>query len=322
MSRDVFRWSLMSVCDKCEKSAFTLATPDLKLCKSCFSHRIEKRVRKTIKQYKMLYHGAHVAVGLSGGKDSVSLLSILSKVVRSDIHLTAIIVDEGIKDYRPEGIQIAITLAKKLNISFLTVSYEDLFGIPLDDMLIQSPFGKSSCAICGTFRRKALNFGALQIKADFLAMGHNLDDEAESIQLNLLRGDTIRFSRLSRTPQKKHPKFVPRIKPLVLVSQPEIVYYALANNLEYHEQSCPYSSAARRNSVREYLTSQEEKHPGTLKSIIRFHDKMLDQLNNVVELFVSNVYECQICGDPTDNKEFCMGCRLLIEMNIDPKSTD
>ena len=99
------------------------------------------------------------------------------------------------------------------------------------------------------------------------------------------------------------------------------MYYALANNLEYYEQSCPYSSAARRNSVREFLTSLEEKHPGTLKNIIRFHDTMLDKQDNMIEIPVSSINECQICGDLTDNKELCMGCRLLIEMKIEPKST-
>lgn len=309
-------------CDRCNNSAFVQATTDLILCKSCFSFRVEKQVRKTVNQYNMLHQGIHIALGLSGGKDSMVLLHILSKIIHHGSKITAIIVDEGIETYRPEGVILAQKYAKKLGIPNLVVTYNDLFGLPLDNMIIKSPFGKSSCAICGTFRRKALNYGAIKINADVLAIGINLDDEAESIQLNLIRGDTTRFSRLSRKPQKLHPKFVPRIKPLVLVSQPEIVYYALANNIEYHEQSCPYSAQARRNSVREFLSDQEKKHPGTLKNIIRFHDTMLEQQDHMIDIAVSNINECQICGDLTDNKELCMGCRLLIEMKVEPKSTD
>lgn len=307
---------------RCENSAFVYATPDLILCKSCFSFRIEKKVRKTVSQYKMLQPNTNVAIGLSGGKDSMVLLHILSKIIHHGSKITAIIVDEGIETYRPEGVTLAQKYAKKLGIPNMVVTYNDLFGLPLDNMVIKSPFGKSSCAICGTFRRKALNYGAIKINADVLAIGMNLDDEAESIQLNLLRGDTTRFSRLSRIPQKIHPKFIPRIKPLVLISQPKIVYYALANNIEYHEQSCPYSSQARRNNVREFLSDQEKRHPGTLINIIRFHDTMLEQSSNDIEIPISSINECHICGDLTDNNELCMGCRLLIEMKVNPKSNE
>ncbi|MHA2363132.1 MAG: TIGR00269 family protein [Candidatus Hodarchaeales archaeon] len=301
-------------CDHCDTQAFVKATPDLVLCKSCFSLRVEKKVRKTINQYKMLHYGAHVAVGLSGGKDSVVLLNILRKVVHHKTKITAIVVDEGIEGYRNEGVQIALDSAKKLNVQSTLSSYKEFYGIPLDNMVKKSPFGKSSCAICGTFRRKILNFVAIKINADYLATGHNLDDEAESIQLNLLRGDPIRFTRLDRFPKKVNPKFIPRIKPLVFISQPEIVYYALANKLNYHESTCPYAYQARRNFIRIFLSDQEKRHPGTLINIVRTQDQLLKLLKRVKSPF-KDVYECKVCGDPTDNEGVCMSCRLLIEMD-------
>lgn len=262
----------------------------------------------------MLKFDCHVAVGVSGGKDSVVLLTILSKITLHKTKLTALIVDEGIEGYRPHGVEIAIKTAKNLNLPYKLVSYKDKFGLSLDQML-PAPFGKTSCAICGTFRRKAMNNAVIDLSADFLATGHNMDDEAESVLLNVLRGDSIRFSRQTRKPEFVSEKFIPRIKPLVLVSQPEIVYYAIANNLEYHDDVCPYASQARRNSVREFLQNQEKRHPGTIKNIIIFQDNLLET-NNINEKLETNLYECKVCSEPTDSKiKICAGCKFLDRLN-------
>ena len=304
----------MNTCTKCQKTAFIKVTNGYFLCKECFTQSVEKNVRKAIKKYKMLPYGSHVAIGLSGGKDSVTLLHIMKKISPPTTKLTAIIVDEGVEGYRPEGIQIAIKNAELLNIPYKVKSYKESFGYSLDEMLIEPPMGKTSCAVCGTFRRKTLNNLALEVGADYLATGHNLDDEAESVLMNVLRGDPVRFGRMSRAPDNFSDKFVPRIKPMVLVTQPDIVYYAIANNLEWHDHVCPYAGEARRNSIRDFLQGQEKNHFGTLKNIIAFQDELLEHLEQE-KREEKNVLDCKKCGEPTDDPQMlCQGCKLLAKI--------
>ncbi|OLS19895.1 MAG: tRNA 2-thiocytidine biosynthesis protein TtcA [Candidatus Heimdallarchaeota archaeon LC_3] len=286
------------------------------LCVSCYSFFIEKKVKKSIRKYEMFEYGTHIAVGLSGGKDSVVLLHILKKITKDQkIKLSAIIIDEGVENYRNRGIIIALDLVKSLEIPFKLLSYKGLYDTTLDTMVEIKPLGKSSCALCGTFRRKALNFGALSLKADLIATGHNLDDEAQTILMNMLRGDINRFKRSSKQPNQLHKKFIPRIKPILEISQPEVVYYALANNLEYLDEECPYAPQARRNSIKNFLFDQEKKHNGTLINILRMQEAILSSIegnSNIDKEF----FECEVCGDLTDNKNtlICAGCKFRGEM--------
>lgn len=306
----------MNYCVRCGAKPFVRATPELLLCRSCFSERIEKRVAKTIKQYNMLHYGCHVVVGLSGGKDSSVLLTILKKISLSGTRITAVIIDEGIEGYRPDGVKEALKIAEGLGVESFVYSYRSLFGYTLDSMLEVPPFGKSSCGVCGTFRRKALNQAAADLLADYVATGHNLDDEAESILLNLVRGDFDRFTRQTRTPLEQDRKsFVPKIKPLVLISQPEIVYYALANGIDYYDGTCPYADQARRNSIRNFLFDQEKRHPGTLLNLVRMQDKLSLSYRDEILPLLTAINPCTVCGDPTDSTTaLCAGCKFIQEI--------
>ena len=286
------------------------------LCKACYSYYIEKKVKKSIRKYEMIKYGSHIAVGLSGGKDSVVLLYILNKITeKQNIKLSAIIIDEGVENYRNRGIDIALDLVKRLDIPYKLLSYKELYETTLDIMVKIKPLGKSSCALCGTFRRKALNTGAIILKADLIATGHNLDDEAQTVLMNILRGDITRFTRSSNNPIQIHEKVIPRIKPIIEISQPEVVYYALANNLQYLDEECPYAPQARRNSVKTFLFDQEKKHKGTLINILKIQESISASLEN--PKFIDKKFlECKICGDLTDNKDtlICAGCKFREEM--------
>ena len=143
----------------------------------------------------MIRDGDRIAVGLSGGKDSTALLLLLDKVVKeyTGVTLVAITVDEGIAGYRDETVNSAVSLAADLGIEHRIVSFPDLFGGSLDTFLK----GKESraCTICGILRKKALATAARQAGANRIATGHNLNDEAQSVLMNVLRGDLPRLIR-------------------------------------------------------------------------------------------------------------------------------
>jgi len=97
-------------CKRCkEKPVITLPNNNISLCKSCFIKYFESKVRKTIRQYNLFEKGETIAVGVSGGKDSLTTLHVLNKIISKQrtTKLLGILIDEGIEGYRDESIVTA-----------------------------------------------------------------------------------------------------------------------------------------------------------------------------------------------------------------------
>ena len=185
---------LQKPCVKCQsgKSVYSRSYSGETLCKNCFLSSIEDKTRKTISKYSMLQHDDRVAVAVSGGKDSLSLLYVLKNIFESSHRATpiAITVDEGIKDYRNESLEIVNQFCANLRIENRIVSYKELFGYDMDRAILERPSNKmSSCSICGTFRRRAIDLAAEEVGANVVATGHNLDDQIQTFMINMISGD-------------------------------------------------------------------------------------------------------------------------------------
>ncbi len=279
----------------------------------------------------MIKQGDHVAVGVSGGKDSLVLLDMLRRIIPKikGAQLTAITIDEGIAGYREESIECAKEMAEKWEIPHIITSYKELFGHSLDEIIIkarETGISLAPCGFCGPLRRTALNVLARRIGASKLAVGHNLDDEAQTILMNMLRGDDRRFLRYHRTVEGQplaKKGFIPRIKPLVYVSEPEIVLHATLLGINYHQTPCIYAPRAFRNKVRNFLNDLEHEHPGTMHGIVRFHDRILQismiktrdsegppELVENEPPLAESLSTCTTCGEPANGK-YCNACKIL-----------
>lgn len=258
----------------------------------------------------MFSRGDRIVIGLSGGKDSVVLTKIVSLLAKHhDSDVIAVTIDEGIAGYRDTSIFYAEKIASDCNLEHVIVSVKEYYGMDFDSMVKRAK--KLPCSLCGPIRRKILNSEARKLGADVVAVGHNLDDEAQTIILNWLRGDYKRLVQLAREPVQDHPAFIKRVRPLCAVQEPEIVLYALANNLEFHDVTCPYAGTARRNTVREFLSREEEFHPGTLKGIVNVHDKLKKDIKSLKgNTRVPAIITCENCGEPAE-KSPCSLCRDL-----------
>jgi len=147
----------------------------------------------------------------------------------SRFELVAITVDEGIKGYRDESIRIARECCSQLGVEHTIVSFEDLYGYTLDEIrgsLRRDEAGPGTCSYCGVLRRKALNSTAKAVKADKLVTAHSLDDEVQTIMLNVLHGDILRLPRIAPGVGREIPGLVPRVKPLREIPEEEIALYA------------------------------------------------------------------------------------------------
>ncbi|MFX1285167.1 MAG: TIGR00269 family protein [Promethearchaeota archaeon] len=310
----------MSQINCCKNIPFTRDLQSKKTyCKKHFTDLIEDRVRKTINQYNMLNRDDHIGLGYSGGKDSTVLLNILFKFKKrfSQCNLTALTIDEGIKGYRDECLELTRKITEKYHIPHVIISFKDIYGVTLDQIVEKSLSKKhalSACSICGILRRRALNYAARRINATKIATAHNLDDEAQSILLNLLRGDSNKFIRFSRFPIQKFQTLIPRIRPFVRISEPEIVLYAYAKDLEYHSYPCPYAFSAMRNNIRTFLSEMEEKRPSTLRNIVNLHDSVSQYFPQVHKLEAP--FLCQNCGEVSTH-EICPICKLLDDLGFE-----
>lgn len=102
-------------------------------------------------------------------------------------------IDEGISGYRDDSLETVKRNEKQYEIPLKIVSYKQLYGWTMDEIV--SHIGtKNNCTFCGVFRRQALDRGAVLIGANKIATGHNADDMAETVMLNLLRGDLPRYA--------------------------------------------------------------------------------------------------------------------------------
>jgi uncharacterized protein (TIGR00269 family) len=284
-----------------------------RLCKRCFAESIEDKVRATIAKYKMLVYNDRVAVAVSGGKDSITLLQVLAKMERKYPRATliAVTVDEGIEGYRDEALEIASANCKKLGIEHHSVSFKQLYGYTLDEIVerIRKKGNQlTPCAFCGVLRRKALNVAAMDVKANKIATGHTLDDEVQTSLLNIFHGDVPKLAAEKPVTDQVHPRLIQKVKPLCEVPERESALYAYVKRVSFQSTPCPYAGEAMRNDIRNLLNRMEERHAGTKYTVYKSIEKLRPAIAG--SMAKGEFKECKECGDPAA-AELCMACQLL-----------
>jgi uncharacterized protein (TIGR00269 family) len=294
------------ICSKCRRTAIlSQRYTGLYLCEEHFIQDFERRVRETLETNGMVRDGERIAVAVSGGKDSTALLFSLNKILSGrDVELVAITVDEGIAGYRDDTIKAARSIAERLGVEQHIVSFREEYGFSLDEMVV----GKrvAPCTFCGVFRKHALNRAAKLYGADRIATGHNLDDEAQSVMMNYLKGDLERLMRLR--PRRNQRGLVPRIKPLRAMPEKEIALYCMVNGVFVESRECPYADLSLRADVRDMMNILESQIPGTKQSTVQGFEKIAAREKD--RWAQIDLDRCRECGEPCV-KERCKACELL-----------
>ncbi len=297
-------------CKICKiKPIIQLPNSNIKLCSSCFKRYFEKKALKTIRTFNLLDREDKIAVCISGGKDSLSVLNLLNKIseTKLDINLTAILIDEGISGYRNETIKDAKNFCKKNKIPLKIYSFKKEFNFTLDEM--KKRLDMKACSICGVLRRYLINKKSRELKVNKIATGHNLDDEAQAVLMNQFKNNIAVSSRLGPiTGIKRNIKFIPRIKPFYLLTEKEVMTYAYLHKLTSKYLECPYESESFRCDVRDFLNDFEQKYPGTKHSIISSFLEILPLLKSKYKS--SEIKICKNCSEPTSS-EICTACEIL-----------
>ncbi|MCF8885217.1 MAG: TIGR00269 family protein [Nitrososphaerota archaeon] len=276
------------------------------LCRRCFLENMVERVKATISKYELLNPFDRIAVAVSGGKDSLSLLKILVRIERDfpRASLVAITVDEGIPLYRDEAVENAVRFISELGVEHRVVSFKELYGFTLTEVVesnVSRSLNLQPCTICGILRRRALTVAAKECGASVIATAHTLDDIVQTYLMNILRGDT----RLTPIGVRREvPGVIPRIAPFRLIPEREIVLYAYFSKIPFQTYTCPYTELSMRDKIRSFLTEYEELFPGTLYTALSSFEKMFARSSQEDGSF------CAICGEPTSRK-ICRACEII-----------
>ena len=298
----------MTTCDLCNRDAVTFVRYNgTHLCAEHFMRYVDRRVKREIRKQIDVERGDKIAVAVSGGKDSMVALKMLSSVFNgvNGVEVHAITIDEGIEGYRPPSVDIVRRFCEQNDVVFHLRSFSEL-GVTMDAIAPVS--GSSSpCTYCGVFRRMLMNEEARNIGARYLATGHNLDDAAQSIMMNFVRGDVERLARMAPH-MHVQPGLIPRFMPLREIPEKETLLYALVSGMEFWDGVCPYWEAALRNQYRSIVDDLEDRSPGARFGILSSFDQIRPMLwSNMPQ---SNLHPCPRCGEPTVG-DSCKACQLL-----------
>ncbi|OKL59309.1 Cytoplasmic tRNA 2-thiolation protein 1 [Talaromyces atroroseus] len=267
-----------TLCFNCQAARAIIIRPKNrhKLCKACFLEIFETEIHETIISTSLFKRGEQVAIGASGGKDSTVLASVLKTLnERYDYGLDLILlsIDEGIKGYRNDSLETVKRNAVQYEMPLEIVGYDELYGWTMDQVVAQVG-KKGNCTYCGVFRRQALDRGAARLGIRHIVTGHNADDVAETVMMNLLRGDLPRLSRGTSIVTDQASVDMKRSKPLKYAYEKEIVLYAHHKKLDYFSTECIYSPEAFRGSARTLIKDLEKIRPSSILDIVRSGEDM------------------------------------------------
>ncbi|AEE35805.1 2-thiocytidine tRNA biosynthesis protein, TtcA [Arabidopsis thaliana] len=277
----------------------------------CFYEVFEEEIHQVIVGNRLFKFGERVAIGASGGKDSSVLAYVLSELNRRHsygLDLFLLSIDEGITGYRDDSLETVKRNEVQYGLPLQIVSYKDLYGWTMDEIVKMIGL-KNNCTFCGVFRRQALDRGAALLKVDKLVTGHNADDIAETVVLNILRGDIARLSRCtSITTGEDGP--IPRCKPFKYTYEKEIVMYAYFKKLDYFSTECIYSPNAYRGFACEFINDLERLRPRAILDII----KSGEDFRIATTTKMPEQGTCERCGYISSQK-WCKACVLLEGLN-------
>ena len=305
-------------CTKCSKKAIYQTTGQA-LCRDHFISYFENKVFKTIKKYKLIERNDNVCVATSGGKDSLAVLYMTMKYCRKyNIDFFALAIDEGIKDYRDHTLDDLSLFCKNYDIPLNIISFKNRFGSTLDDLTEKAIklYGKKPCTICGVLRRTLLNKGSRELNATKLVTGHNLDDESQSLLMNLLKGNMGHNASLGPiSGLSKNKQFIPRVKPLYSVTEKETRLFAFVKEFKVNFSECPNIHLSFRASVRDQLNEIENKNPGSKNGMVNAFLEILPDLKEKYRKERKDFKFCERCGEPC-SREICNTCKLEDELEL------
>mgnify|MGYP005777391333 FL=1 len=214
--------------------------------------KILSHMRKAIEEYKMLDEGDKIAVCLSGGKDSITLLHAFKNLqifYPKKFEIIAISVNPGFEHFDIEFLKV---LCNKIDVP-LFIENSNAKEIVFDIRKEKNP-----CSLCANLRRGVINSVAIREGCNKIALGHNQDDVLQTFLLNLLyTGNIGTFSPMSYMDRSK----ITLIRPLIYTPEKDIKRYIKRNNISVMDKVCPMDGTSKREDMKNLIYSLSKNIP-------------------------------------------------------------
>lgn len=223
--------------------------------------RLLSLCRAAVDKYEMIAPGDRIAVGVSGGKDSLALLCVLAKLRRfypAPFSLVAVSLDYRFFGQDADYAVIA-ALCKTLDVEF-QVRRTDLWRVIFEERREKNP-----CALCAKMRRGILHDTAKANGCNKVALGHHADDAVETLLMNLFQNGTLGcFSPVSYLSRKE----ITVIRPLVFATEAQVAAAAAKARLPVLPSACPADKQTDRQKAKETLLQLESAYPQLRKKLL------------------------------------------------------
>ncbi len=278
---------------------------ELRLCETHFNQFYEKKVKTYLEKYNI--KNKKILIAVSGGKDSSSLAFVLNNLKEEfNLKLELFFLNHGIKGYSENCLNTVSLLSNTLNLKLNILDMKKVYGKTIDDFS-----ANKVCSVCGTVKRYLINKFAYENHFDFIATGHNLDDELFFIFNNLFNQSLDYLMKLGPiTPTLKEYKLIGRIKPLYYLTEKENAIYAIINKLPFYFGSCPYSKESRQFKLKMKINTLFEKREWKINFV-----KSINKLKRNHQKLFDGWKLCKKCGYPTTS-EICRFCKIMNQTSI------
>ena len=214
--------------------------------------RILSYMRKAIEKYNMIEEGDKILIGLSGGKDSITLamgLKALQRFYPKKFDMICASINPGFDFFDSD---FFFFFCEKIGISFIEEKSH------IKEIVFDIRNEKNPCSLCANLRRGILNSVAQREGCNKIALGHNEDDVLETFFLNLLyAGNLNTFAPISYMDRSK----ITLIRPMIYISEKEIRKFIKRNNIEVMPKVCPMDGVSKREDMKKMIIDFEKEIP-------------------------------------------------------------
>lgn len=302
-------------CKTCgQKAAVNLRQHRLGLCAEHFLEWLPAQTARFIKKYRMFGPEEKVLVAVSGGKDSLSLWDILTRLgYQADGLYLGLGIGDDQNPYSAESHRLAEKFAQQRGLKLHVVDIRATYGQTIPQLAESVHRGQGRpCSVCGVAKRHEMNRIARDLGYAVLATGHNLDDEAAVLFGNTLGWQTDLLPRQAPV-LEAHDGLARKVKPLCRFYEKDMAAYAILRGIEYIYEECPFSVGSTSIYYKELLNHLEADRPGAK---LAFYVKFLEARQ--AGLFAAPqeaarppLFLCPTCGQPTAYEGQCSFCRML-----------
>lgn len=218
------------------------------------------KTRQAVQDYNMISDNDHIAIGLSGGKDSLALLYSLNafqKFYDKKFKISAITIDLGFGIQNIDDIE---KLCQNLGLEFYIVHTN------IATVVFESDYKDSPCSLCSKMRKGALNQKALEIGCNKVAFAHHMDDVVDTMMLSMFYESRLHtFNPVTKLDKTG----LTLIRPFIYVKEADIKGFVYKQNINILKHSCPVDGHTKREYVKQILGMINKDNPGIKKRIFR-----------------------------------------------------